>query len=104
MLVDADVSEKHCLHLTGLKLQGKEIEGLYRSRRARADGREPIRGKEDSIGIWSNREPTFRFQGGAWVGSGLREGNGPFEGSPKCVVFLFGAGFLFPYVANERLP
>jgi hypothetical protein len=38
-------------------------------------------------GIPTNRELTVRFQGGAWVGSGLREGNGPFQGSPECVVF-----------------
>jgi hypothetical protein len=47
-------------------------------------------------GMWTNREPTVSFQGGAWAGCGLREGNGPFQGSPECVVFLFGAGFSFP--------
>jgi hypothetical protein len=47
-------------------------------------------------GIQTNREPIVRFQGGAWVGSGLREENDPFRGSPECVMFLFGAGFLFP--------
>jgi hypothetical protein len=41
--------------------------------------------------------------GRAWVGGVMREGNGPFQGSPERVV-LFGAGFSFPYVANERLP
>jgi hypothetical protein len=46
-------------------VRGREIEGLYRTRRARADGREPIRGN----GIRTSREPTVRFQGGAWVGS-----------------------------------
>jgi hypothetical protein len=46
-------------------------------------------------GIRTNREPTVRFQGGAWVGSGMTEGNGPFQGSPECVVFLFGVGFSF---------
>jgi hypothetical protein len=51
--------------------------------------------------IRTNREPTF--QRGACLGSGLREENGPFQGSPVCVVFLFGAGFSFSYVANERL-
>jgi hypothetical protein len=49
--------------------------GLYRTRRARVDGREQIRGKEYGTGIRTNREPTVRFQGGAWAGNGLREGN-----------------------------
>jgi hypothetical protein len=46
MLVDADVLEKHTtyLHLPWLKLQGREIESLDRTRRARDDRREPIRG------------------------------------------------------------
>jgi hypothetical protein len=47
-------------------------------------------------GMRTNREPTVKLQGGAWVGSGLREGNGPFKGSSECVVFLFGASFSFP--------
>jgi hypothetical protein len=38
-------------------------------------------------GIPPNRELTVRFHGAAWVGSGLREGNGPFQGSSECVVF-----------------
>jgi hypothetical protein len=79
-----------------MKRQGREIEGLYRTRRARADRREPIREKEYMTGIRSNREPTVRFQGGACVGSGLREENGPFKGSQECVVFLFRARLLFP--------
>jgi hypothetical protein len=37
------------------------------------DGRVPITGKDYRAGIRTNREPTIRFQGGAWVGSGLRE-------------------------------
>jgi hypothetical protein len=43
-------------------------------------------------GVRTNREPTVRFQGGAWVGSGLREGNDCFQGSRLWVVLLFGAG------------
>jgi hypothetical protein len=39
--------------------------------------------------IRTSREPTVRIQGGAWVGSGLREGNGPFQGSLECVWSLF---------------
>jgi hypothetical protein len=34
-------------------------------------------------GMRTNREPAVRFQGGAWVGSELREGNSPFRGSPE---------------------
>jgi hypothetical protein len=77
-----------CHHFPGLKWQGRETGDLlvYRTRRARADGREPIRGKEYGTGIRTNRELTVRSQGGAWVGSGLREGNGPLQGSPESVV------------------
>jgi hypothetical protein len=46
-----------------------------------------------------NREPTVMFQGGTWVASGLREGNGPFQGSLECTVFLFGAGSLLVCIA-----
>jgi hypothetical protein len=64
MLVDADVSEKHTVsHLPGLKRQGREIGGLYGTRKARVDRREPIRGKESGTGIRTNREPTVSFQG-----------------------------------------
>jgi hypothetical protein len=42
----------------------------------------------------NNREPRVRFQGGAWVGSGLREENGPFQGSTECIVFAAGFSFL----------
>jgi hypothetical protein len=71
------------LRISMEKSQGREIEGLYRTRRARADRREPIRGKEYGTRIWTNRKPTVGFQGGVWIGSGSREGNGPFQGSPK---------------------
>jgi hypothetical protein len=46
-------------------------------------------------GIRTSREPTVRFQEGVCVGSGMTEGNGPFQGSQECVVFLFGVGFSF---------
>jgi hypothetical protein len=62
MLFDADVSEKCAVS---------------------------IRGKENMTGIRTNREPTVTFQVGVCVGSRLREGYGPFQGSPQCVVFLF---------------
>jgi hypothetical protein len=62
------------------------------TRRARADRREPIRGKEYGTRIRANREPTVRFQGGTSIGRGLGKGNGPFQGTPQCVVFWFAAG------------
>jgi hypothetical protein len=55
---------------------------------ARTDGREAIRGKEYGTGIRTNREPTVRLQGGACLGSVLREGNGPFQGVTLSATFL----------------
>jgi hypothetical protein len=59
--------ETCCLHIQGPKCQGREIEVLYRTWRARADGREPIRGSEYGKGMWTNRAPS------GLVGSGVRE-------------------------------
>jgi hypothetical protein len=62
--------ETCCLHLQGLEWQGREIEGLYRTWRARAEGRESIRWRKCGNRMWNNREPSGRLQGGVWVWSG----------------------------------
>jgi hypothetical protein len=41
----------------------------------------------------TNREPSGQLQGCSSIGSGVREENGPFQGSLEGVVFLSGAGY-----------
>jgi hypothetical protein len=52
---------------SGLLCQGREVEGLYRIRRAKAEGREPIRGKEYGKRMWTNGKPSGRLRGGMFV-------------------------------------
>jgi hypothetical protein len=59
-----------CQHFQGLKWQGREVEGLYRTWRARDEGREPIRGKEYGNWMRTNREPSGRLQRGGGTSSG----------------------------------
>jgi hypothetical protein len=52
--------ETYCLYLQGLKWQGREVDCLYRIWRAKAEGREPIKGKEYGIKMRTNRVPSGR--------------------------------------------
>jgi hypothetical protein len=73
---------------SGLKWQGREIKGLYRTWRARAGGREPLRGREYGNGMRTNREPSGRLLGGGSVWSGRREENDFFRAHRGCRVLV----------------
>jgi hypothetical protein len=95
--------ETCCLTLQGLKWQGMEIEGLYRIWRARAEGREPIRGREYGKGMWINKG-AFRQVIGRGLGTEWgKRWKQPFSGLTGEHHVLVWSRFMFPLVANERL-
>jgi hypothetical protein len=93
--------ETCCLTLQGLKWQGMEIEGLYRIWRARAEGREPIRGREYGKGMQINKG-AFRQVIGRGLGTEWgKRWKQPFSGLTGEHHVLVWSQFMFPLVANE---
>jgi hypothetical protein len=83
--------ETRSLHLQELKWQGREVEGLYGIRTAKAEGREQISGRQYGKGCEPKGSLQACYREGGWVGSGGGEESRPFQGSSEGV-FLFEAG------------